>query len=344
MQTTRDDHRNSLDALRLAAATMVLYSHQFALTGMSEPLFLGLNTYGGAGVTLFFLLSGMLVYRSWVSDPHLIRFFARRCLRIFPGLVVVVLLSVFFLGPWVSIHNPQDYFLAGQTYQYLTTAMLWNKGYLPGVFQGNPYVGAVNGSLWTLPVEFFCYVSVAFVGLMPWATQNSRIMLSLFLAVIAGPIGEMLFGHRFAPHFQMLTTFWVGVALAALFSASQYPRHIRNQFLLCFSLCIIALVNSSDRAWTQVLMLCFAASLVGLAFKFDWGARLTGLLGDLSYGVYIYAFPVQQTVVYLGLGRGWSFEWHLVLSVLATYGLAWLSWHVVEKPALRIKPKQRVVA
>lgn len=344
MQTIRDDYRNSLDALRLAAATMVLYSHQFSLTGKSEPLFLGLNTYGGAGVTLFFLLSGVLVQRSWVSDPHLIRFFARRCLRIFPGLVVVVLLSVFFLGPWVSINTPQDYFLAGQTYQYLTTAMLWNKWYLPGVFQGNPYLGAVNGSLWTLPVEFFCYVSVAIVGLVPWATQNSRIMLSLFITVLASPLGEMVFGHRFAPHFQMLTTFWVGVALAALFSPSQYPSHRWGLLWLCFILCIIALAYSSDLAWTHVLMLCFAASLVGLAFKFDWGARLTAPLGDLSYGVYIYAFPVQQTVVYLGLGRGWSFERHLALSLLATYGLAWLSWHVVEKPALRVKPKQRAAA
>jgi peptidoglycan/LPS O-acetylase OafA/YrhL len=344
MQTTRDGHRNSLDLLRLAAATMVLYSHQFSLTGKSEPLFLGLNTYGGAGVTMFFLLSGVLVQRSWASDPNLIRFFTRRGLRIFPGLMVVVLVSVFLLGPLVSTHMPRDYFSAGQTYQYLLTVVLSNSWYLPGVFLANPYPGAVNGSLWTLPVEFFCYTSVAIVGLVPWATQNSRIMLSLFLAVIAVPIGGILFGHRFAPHFQMLATFWVGVALAALFSESQYPSHRRGLFWLCFSLCIIALSYSSDRAWTHVLMLCFAASLVGLAFIFDWGARLTGPLGDLSYGVYIYAFPVQQTVVYLGLGRGWSFEWHLVLSVLATYGLAWLSWHVVEKPALRIKPKQRAAA
>lgn len=344
MLTIPADHRNSLDLLRLAAATLVLCSHQFSLTGQPEPLFFGLDTLGGVGVTLFFLLSGVLVYRSWVSDPQPIRFFVRRGLRIFPGLVVVVLLSAFVLGPWMSIHTPQQYFSAGQTYQYLLTAVLSNSWYLPGVFLVNPYPGVVNGSLWTLPVEFFCYVGVAIVGLMPWATQNSRIILSLFLAVIAVPIGGILFGHRFAPHFQMLTTFWVGVALAALFNPNQYPSQRRSLFWLCLSLCIIALAYSSDRPWTHVFMLCFAASLVGLAFKVRWGARLTGTLGDLSYGVYIYAFPVQQTVVYLGLGRGWSFERHLALSLFATYGLAWLSWHVVEKPALRIKPKQRAVA
>ena len=149
--------KNSLDLLRLVAATLVLYSHQHVLTGLAEPSFFGWNTFGGAGVTIFFFLSGLLVWSSWERDPDARRFFMRRSLRIFPALWVVVLASVFLLGPALSSLSVPEYFSASATWRYLSTAILVVHNFLPGVFIDNPYPLAVNGSLWTLPVEFLCY-------------------------------------------------------------------------------------------------------------------------------------------------------------------------------------------
>ena len=88
-------------------------------------------------------------------------------------------------------------------------------------------------------------------------------------------------------------------------------------------------------------MLVCAALLVHLARNAAAGARLTERLGDLSYGVYIFAFPVQQIGVQVGRSLGWSFATHFSVSLVVTLALAYASWHGVEKPALRFKPKSR---
>lgn len=145
--------KNSLDLLRLVAAALVLYSHQYALLGLPEPSFFGWTTFGGAGVSIFFFLSGMLVWSSWALDPDLQRFFVRRSLRISPALWVVVSCSVFLLGPVFSTLRGPDYFAAPETWRYLSTALLVGRHTLPGVFSDHPFPLAVKGSLWTLPVE-----------------------------------------------------------------------------------------------------------------------------------------------------------------------------------------------
>ena len=135
-----------------------------ALLGLLEPWLLGLNTMGIAGVSIFFFLSSFLVWTSWARDPNVKRFFWRRSLRIFPALWVVTLASVFVLGLTITVLSAHDYFAAPSTWQYLRTVVLVSPNTLPRLFPANllPYV--VNGSLWTLPDEYFCYVTFAVVG------------------------------------------------------------------------------------------------------------------------------------------------------------------------------------
>ena len=180
-------NKNSLDLLRLLASTMVLFSHQFALMGLSEPQFMGWNTWGGAGVTIFFFLSGWLVWASWERDPHAWRFFLRRSLRIFPGLWVVCLLSIFLLGPLVTTLSLSDYFGSAVTWRYFWTALFLTPYVLPGVFVGNAMPGIVNGSLWTLPVEYFCYITVAVIGAVAvfWPKGKASLLsVGLLLSLI----------------------------------------------------------------------------------------------------------------------------------------------------------------
>ena len=159
----RDNH---LDLLRLIAASLVFYSHSFALLGRPSPRFLAWIDLGALGVYIFFIVSGYLIAASWEQDPSLPRFFARRALRIFPGLWVCVLLTLFLLGPLLTTRGLPAYFTDWRTWRYLGNLGLYTSYYLPGVFETVRYPNAVNGSIWTLPIEFLMYLVVAGAGVL----------------------------------------------------------------------------------------------------------------------------------------------------------------------------------
>lgn len=333
--------KNSFDLLRLCAAALVLYSHQHVLLGLAEPELLGWSTFGGVGVSVFFFLSGFLVWSSWARDPDIKRFFVRRSLRIFPALWFVVLLTVLVLGPVFSKLAMADYFASIEAWRYLSTALLVVWRGLPGVFAGNPYPLAVNGSLWTLPVEFLSYVSVALVGSMSLGWRNWLIALSLGLTVLAAAFGSMLLGTRFVSHLEMVAFFWWGVVYGFV---RVRPESERKAWVIGLGVVFLAFLLLGSHGVERAGMLVLAAALVVAAQRVSWGSWATDRLGDLSYGMYIFAFPVQQIVVELGRNRGWTFATHLSWSFLVTGVLAYLSWHVLEKRALLFKPQRRVSA
>lgn len=332
--------KNSLDLLRLVAAILVLYSHQYALSGLPEPSFFGWNSFGGAGVTIFFFLSGMLVWTSWERDPNWRRFFVRRSLRIFPALWIVVLVSIFLLGPLFSILSLGAYFADPQTWRYLSTALLVTRNVLPGVFAENPLPHVVNGSLWTLPVEFLCYISVAVLGSVKLISKSVLIGTNLVLVTLLATYASLVTGVRFSPHFEMLAVFWFGAFYGYCLSRSQ--GDLKNQ-QLAHTLVVIAFLIFlllGPRGIERFAMLCFAALSVHFSLRYSFGAKLTDSLGDLSYGVYIFAFPIQQIVVHWGREMGCGFLTSFGLSLLGTMTFAYVSWHIVEQRALRFKPKK----
>lgn len=334
--------RNSLDLLRLVAAVMVLYSHQFVLMGQADPSFFGLTTFGGAGVTVFFFLSGWLVWSSWDRDPHLWRFFVRRSLRIFPALWVVVFFALFFMGPVLSSLSLPDYFAATETWRYAATAFLVPRYTLPGVFVDNAYARVVNGSLWTLPVEFLCYVSVAALGCLRAIPDNLRMAAMILLVVLLACFAPLVTGAKFTLYFEMLAAFWAGAFYG--YACKKTDQTNPGQWLTWGAglLALAAFALLGPRGVERSAMLLLAASLVMGAQRLTWGAALTDRWGDLSYGFYIWAFPVQQMVVHTGRVQGWGWGASFVGSLILTGGLAWLSWHLVEKPVLRFKPATRV--
>lgn len=118
---------NNFDFIRLLAATMVLVSHQYAIGGFPEPVLLG-DGLGGLSVKVFFAISGYLVAESWFRDPSLWRFLARRVLRIWPGLIVMVLLTILVLGPIVTTWSIRDYLASSQTWAYLRAMKVFALG------------------------------------------------------------------------------------------------------------------------------------------------------------------------------------------------------------------------
>ena len=332
-------HRNSLDALRLFAALMVLYSHQHAVFGLPEPSFLGWNTWGGAGVSIFFVLSGYLVWSSWLRDSRVMPFLLRRALRIFPGLWVVVVLSVLVIGPWATVMDVASYFKHPLTWRYFDNAWLHIVYVLPGVFAGNAMPGIVNGSLWSLPVEFLCYLILVVVGWLLLRAQGrtARVLaLTLWVAVGVASFGPRLLGTVYTTHCEMAALFAAGV----LYGQWRSQPFVRLEWALVLA-GLLAFGLLGSRGTERAGMLLVAMALVHVAANWQGMAWLGDTVGDLSYGVYIYAFPVQQAVAYWGHGQGWSWEWALLLSVSITMAFAYVSWHGIEKRALAFKPRAR---
>ena len=326
---------NNLDVLRLFAAQLVLVGHSFFFLGLHEPKFMSVNPLGPIGVYIFFIISGFLVSESWDRDPHLGRYFARRLLRIMPGLVVCTIFCVFVLGPLLTTLPLRKYFAHAATYAYFSNVALYITYYLPGMFETNRLANAVNGSLWSLPVEFVMYIVVAALGVVRsnrWVFLAVAVLSALACYFWAWT-APMTVVYRFDARqiFICGTFFWVG----AVFYKFGAKRHLSTTaVVLAFtaSICLEpypALVNTT--AWILL-------PVIALSFGFAYSPLLTRLTatGDYSYGIYIYAFPIQQSVVYLLPGI--SIGPFLAVCTGLTLVAAILSWHLVEKRALAFKP------
>lgn len=329
--------KNNLDLVRLFAAFLVMYSHGFKLMGVSEPVFLSWTILGPLGVYVFFAISGYLIAQSWDSDPNLFRYFARRSLRIFPGLIVCTLLSIFLLGPLVTTLSLDQYFSSPALRHYLLNIFLYISFYLPGVFEHNNVANAVNGSLWSLPVEFFMYILVAGIGLLFRNNRWAYFLLSCLLSV-----GYLAWAYRSPNMLVFYATDLRQIPLTGIY-------FIVGACLYKFGLQRFFSISTVTAAF--ILMLCLepwpVASLIASWILLPWivmgfglsQSRTMGKLvksGDYSYGVYIYAFPVQQTVAYFFPHIDMAS--YQAMTFLPTLALAILSWHFIEQPMLTLKP------
>lgn len=348
-----DSRSENFDVLRLFAAYSVLFAHHFDLTSNVGPSFFGIG-FGGLGVAIFFAISGYLVTGSYFSDPDFGRFMIRRVLRIFPGLAVCVLVVIFLVGPYATTLDTREYFSHGLTWQYLKNIALIIRYELPGVFAQNPFPKAVNGSLWTIPIEFSCYVMLATAC---WLLAERRKTL-LVMPVLAG----------------VALCFWVSVSpqLHAFVRAS-LPKALgaEGQFVfhLLFPIAFFVGVGyrsalSTGFSHARILSLTIFLALVGLAFfpkahhvahmllisvAVIWFGRQSQIVlpkliqrNDISYGVYLYAFIVQQLVYQTGFQKD-NFWMALVLVITMTTVVAMLSCKFVEQPILKFKPRRKPV-
>jgi len=334
--------KNAFDAVRLGAAFLVLVSHAYPLTGQpeAEPLLVltgGRATLGEMAVYVFFAISGYLVTRSWLADPHLARFMLRRCLRLFPALCLVILASMAILGPAFSALDAGAYFAAPEAWSYLAKVLIFpaQRG-LPGVFTDLPYPDVVNGSLWTLRLEFLLYGVVAGAGLCG-VLRFRAASVALVLACLAA--GLVLTGTeaRRLPMARELTLFSLNAIpflVGAVLAREGADRQAMARAMLVVAVAAAPLLLLGAGRFYLVLLVPFATLLLATAVTCD----LTRF-GDYSYGVYLWAFPLQQAVA--ALVPGITSAAMMLLAGLATAGCAALSWHLVERPALALKPGRR---
>ncbi len=351
METTREvlltRDKNNFNVLRLLAAVGVIITHSYALLGLPERDMLarlthGLLSFSRLGVYCFFVMSGFLVAYSLQRSHGARAFFWNRFLRIFPGLAVVLMLTVFLLGPLVTQWPLKEYVLRPDTYHYLVGGIiLYDIQYnLPGVFKTNPNQG-VNGSLWTLPYEWTCYV-LLFISARPLKKYGYRaafgiVLLAVVLRVIVGRYSLLPVINWLKLDTRQLllysTLFFSG---AGWLSLRRYVR-FRAEIWLGLLLLLVG-VSFLFRGAAFYLMLAIVpyATLSLAAAPLPERIRTFFVQADYSYGVYIYAFPVGQLLVYYY--RSYlSVASLALLTTVCTLPLAVVSWHVVEKYFLQFK-------
>ena len=339
-------HSNNFDFLRLLGAFLVIIAHcQFLLDGRAPEidyfkLIFGKDP-GRFGVVLFFVISGFLITKSWMNRKSIFSFILSRFLRIYPAAIVVILLSVFALGPIFTQLSPAEYFAHTATQNYLQNLKLFQVDFyqLPKVFHENPH-RAVNGSLWTIPHELACYVSVMLLGLLA-VLKNKRIALlfGTLLIVLWISISEQI-DQFILPYWNLDFNHFYGLFLYFYMGALSFLW--KDQ--LCFNwqlgvIAILLLVFLNQLAmpdYHAVILVPFA--VLCFAFAPEIKLHKTGKFGDFSYGLYIYAFPVQQIILYFFIEDINEFTF-ILLTSFCTFILAFISWHLVERPSLNLRSK-----
>lgn len=342
IQSTLKVRENNFTLLRLCAAMAVLFGHSWPLSlglnGGEDPIsnfLIGFSgeSLPGFAVDLFFVTSGFLVTASYIQRENLYAFIEARALRILPGLSVAVLFCV-FLGFLLTTESKASYFASPTTWSYLKHNILLVTGIqfdLPGVFTNNPYPGSVNGSLWTLPIEVWMYFWVAVLGSL--SLLKDKKSFNLFFIVLC-----LLYAQSSGDNF-FIAPQPRTAQLALLFLLGGFFYVNRDTVPLGFPyLAALALVVYGTLAFPFSLFIksiFFSYSMLFLALHPSLKLPSIDRWGDISYGLYIYAFPVQQAIAYL-MPHVQPVKLFMLSAVITTV-LAIASWRLIEKPALKMK-------
>jgi peptidoglycan/LPS O-acetylase OafA/YrhL len=340
-----ETHRqNNFDFLRLIFAASVIITHSYPLSGAQEcdwlcQLTAGQYTFSWIAVRGFFVISGYLIFQSMERSKNLLGFYWKRLLRLFPALAVVLVLTV-ALGPFVY-ENDTPYLLNKKVRTYIPNNLrLYRIQYdIPGIFDQNPHKSAINGSLWTLPFEFTMYIALSVLFFIRKKRRLTVLILLLIFLCLA-KLDILNFAEIQKWKFFLLDWYLIelgvyfsaGALLAGLNIARLPPGSLRIILALSLMLFVAATGHQSFSLASVTLLPLFIIS-AGLC-PISGISNVTKYIGDLSYGIYIYGFPVQQTLVYF-----FRFD-HISLmctSLVISAILAYASWHLVEKPALKYK-------
>ena len=340
---------NRLDFVRFALASLVILSHSYpGATGSedAEPLALLTQkqlTFGTLAVDFFFIISGFLILHSWLTQPQATAYLGKRIRRIYPGFITTGVIGALVIWPLTSAGGFQA--ISPAFVVELLLNLLRLQALTPGPsFVDNPGAGVMNGSLWSIPFEFWCYIGILVLGAARLA-HRPRLVAGLLFSFIV--ISFIFSWRHLTPG---------GRILGAIFGYPPFWARLLPYFLAGMALYLYRdkIKLNSTGAWLSLVALIvaarvpngmiFALPLAGayLIFWFaflpgDWLKRF-GKFGDFSYGIYLYSFPITQLVV-------WAHK--EPMSPLTLFITAWplsiicgvLSWYLVERRFIRAKKR-----
>jgi len=340
-QALQQRRENNVSSLRIIGALLVLFGHSFSLSGNSHPMdpvsSLVWNVMPWKqqvqtmGVILFFGLSGYLVTQSYLGKKHLLDYLVARVARIYPALIVAVMFCVFIVGPLYTTQSLGDYAADPMTHQYLwvNSTLKSVRFSLPGVFDNRPVASSVNGSLWTLPVEFRFYLIVAALGV----TGILRVPRLFNAIALAGLCLFLRFPGIFPnlwcpPKPYLLLAFVTGMA----YGVNHYKPDV--MLLVCLLVCCaIGWHRNYYHLYEYLALTTFVTFAIYLGFYCSLRLPRLDRFGDFSYGIYLYAFPLQQMAVgWVGTGKPWLV---FFISLALSLALGAISWHCIEAPMIK---------
>jgi peptidoglycan/LPS O-acetylase OafA/YrhL len=333
------------DTLRIVLAFSVIAWHCIPLTQ-------GTAAYAKASfawpliysiLPMFFALSGFLVTGSALRLT-IGKFALSRVLRIAPALVVDTLVTVLILGPLFTAVSLNEYFNDEKTYSYLLNMVGEIHMQLPGMFLSNPYSNVVNGSLWTIPPELGCYLMLAALIVLRWIKNWKLVALILALSLTAifvarysaEPLQAPGMNFLRKPGAKLIPFFLCGALFYLLRYKIVYSKLI---FAACVAIALLTGLIDSTTWWESPIYIASTMAIYSYIVVFIGMTPLPTVplftRGDYSYGVYLYGFPIQQTIVQLS---GTTNPYVLFfLTLIPVTALAMFSWHVIEKPTLRLR-------
>lgn len=347
LQDVFDARSNSIGFIRFVLAAMVLVGHSYVLGGFGDEVAwswtLGQENFGGIAVGGFFVLSGFLITRSYTTTTSVFRFLWQRFLRIFPAFWVCLLVTAFIIGPliWRTDHggfsgyldisrdSPLDYVLRNSR-----LAMRQNN--IGDLLANAPAPRNLNGSLWTLIYELRCYLAVAALGVFGVFRRARGMVLGLTamlwvlqLVVITAPGG----GGTLMPAdlYLVRLSFLFGLGACLFLYRERVPMDDRAG-VLATGLLLLSFRYHVYFAIGQAA-LAYALLWAGWRLPFRWFDRY----GDFSYGLYLYAFPVQQLLAIYPQAVGHGQLWYVLVTFALVVPMSIGSYYLVERPFLRLK-------
>lgn len=323
---------NNFDAIRLAMALSVVWSHSFAIHLGSEKdewvsiLARGCYNAGNLGVMGFFIISGFLITQSWERSRSAASYLSKRVRRIYPGFLVAVGICTFVVVPLFGGK------LTNVSGTLAHALVLQDR--IPPAFPHDGNLNPVNGSLWSIPLEFWCYIGVAIAGSL--LLKHRRFLIGLCALFMLGRFVQEVTGKM--PALEPINTifgwpyFWTKIGPSFLLGMIAYayrdrlprrPQILVGLILAAWMACWISHYLADWLVAPAMAYLVFYA-----AFSEKIRLRGAAKYGDFSYGCYLYAFPIQRALE--STFRLNLLEFFILAAVLSLLAGV-LSWHLVEK-------------
>lgn len=338
---------NNFDLFRLISALMVIYGHAFWLANSNgEKDFLtylfprGLLTNASFAICFFFFLSGLLITNSLITKNHIRSFIVSRFFRIYPALFFTILISTFIVSIGITQLNFLEFWRHELTWNYLFKSFYLNiQFHLPETFHTNIHPNAVNGSLWSLPFEVACYLGVMVVYLMLFRKIKLLVLFLISFLIVCN-----LFLFNVMPQlFLILLNYFghdgsltlIGIlfcfALGSLLAVFKHYFFINIYIPASLFLILFLIPEAFERLYNLFLLL-------SLLFLFLYLSSLNvlhklNLKHDISYGVYLWGFFVQQVIYFYAPSL--HFYLNIFLSLFISMGLGYLSFILIEHPAMK---------
>lgn len=319
---------NNLNLVKFIAALFVIISHAYPLCKGAEyndilsDLSRNSIAFGSLAVAIFFMSSGFFVTKSLLKSKDSKKYLHNRFIRIFPPLWFTLIVCILVCGLFFSTYSLGKYFLSSDFFKYCLNFILIPIHNLPGVFMNNIYPGVINGPLWTLPIEFVCYLVLLLAYKLNLVNKKSYKYVALL--VIVAFVGINLIPLSIKGYIQPCFLFFWG----SFYWIYRDKITMNNTYFL---ISLVAFVLLIVLGYGQVASFLFAPYLtLYIAFCLPQCNNRLASLGNLSYDIYLCGWPIQQMVISL-FGGSMLVGMNILISIPLSILVGYITYSLVEK-------------